>query len=61
MKERCGTRETRESEGVISLKTDATASETTAVTNNAAGGKGPWGGHVGGAGKREGMAAKSAT
>ena len=30
-----------------------------AATNNAAGGKGPWGGHVAGAGKHEGMAAKS--
>ena len=26
------------------------------ATNNAAGGKGPWGGHAGRAGKREGMA-----
>jgi RNA-directed DNA polymerase len=49
----------RESEGVVVPKTDAVASGTNAVTNNAAGGKGPWGGHVDGAGKREGMAAKS--
>jgi hypothetical protein len=28
------------------------------VTNNAAGGKGPWGGHAVGAGTREGMAGK---
>jgi RNA-directed DNA polymerase len=30
-----------------------------AATNNAVGGKGPWGGRVGGGGKREGMAGKS--
>jgi group II intron reverse transcriptase/maturase len=29
------------------------------VKNNAAGGKGPWGGHVDGAGKREGLAGKT--
>jgi RNA-directed DNA polymerase len=49
----------RESEGVVVPQTDAVASGTNAVKNNAVGGKGPWGGHVDGAGKREGMAAKS--
>lgn len=49
----------RESEGVVVPQTDAPASGTNAVTNNAAGGKDPWFGHVDGAGKREGMAAKS--
>ena len=41
----------RESEGTVVL--------TMVATNNAAGGKGPWGGHVGGGGKRESMAGKS--
>jgi RNA-directed DNA polymerase len=41
----------RESEGIVVPEI--------AVKNNAAGGKGPWGGRVAGAGKREGMAAKS--
>jgi RNA-directed DNA polymerase len=41
----------RESEGIVVPEI--------AATNNAAGGKGPWGGRVVGAGKREGMAAKS--
>jgi len=41
----------RESEGIVVPRM--------AVTNNAAGGKGPWGGCVAGAGKREGMAARS--
>src|ERR1700724_466459 len=41
----------RESEGIV-VPVIATA-------NNVAGGKGPWGGRVVGAGKREGMAAKS--
>ena len=41
----------RESEGVVV--------PTRVVTNNAAGGKGPWGGGVGGAGKREGMAGET--
>ena len=41
----------RESEGTVVV--------TRAATNNAAGGKGPCGGHVGGAGKREGMAGKT--
>jgi len=41
----------RESEGIVV--------PSMVATNNAAGGKGPWGGHVGGAGKREGMAGKT--
>jgi hypothetical protein len=41
----------RESEGIVVPRI--------AVTNNAAGRKGPWGGCVVGAGKREGMAARS--
>jgi len=41
----------RESEGIVVPEI--------AATNNAAGGKGPWGGGAEGAGKREGMAAKS--
>ena len=41
----------RESEGIVV--------PLIAATNNAAGGKGPWGGHVGNAGKHEGMAARS--
>ena len=49
----------RESEGVVVPNNGVRASGTNAVKNNAAGGKDPWGGHVDGAGKREGMAAKS--
>ena len=41
----------RESEGTVVLRM--------AATNNAAGGKGPWGGRDGGGGKREGMAGQS--
>ena len=41
----------RESEGVVV--------PVMAATNNAAGGKGPWGGRADGAGKREGMAGES--
>jgi hypothetical protein len=41
----------RESEGVVV--------PVRAVKNNAAGGKDPWGGRVGGAGKREGMAGET--
>lgn len=41
----------RESEGIVVPQI--------AATKNAAGGKGPWGGRVAGAGKREGMAAAS--
>jgi hypothetical protein len=40
----------RESEGIVV--------PVMAATNNAAGGKGPWGDRVGGGGKREGMAGK---
>jgi RNA-directed DNA polymerase len=49
----------RESEGAMVPETEARASGTNAVQNNAAGGKGPCGGRVDGAGKREGMAGKS--
>ena len=41
----------RESEGIVV--------PVMVAQNNATGGKGPWGGHVDGAGKREGMAAAS--
>ena len=46
----------RESEGAVVPKTGARAAGTNGVQNNAPGGKGPWGGRVGGGGKREGMA-----
>lgn len=46
----------RESEGIIVPKTAEQSAGTNAVKNNAAGGKGPCGGHADGAGKREGMA-----
>jgi len=49
----------RESEGINVLQTGAQALETNVATNNAAGGKGPCGGHADGAGKREGMAGKT--
>jgi RNA-directed DNA polymerase len=49
----------RESEGVTVPKTAARAVGTNVAQNNAAGGKDPCGGRVGGAGKREGMAGKS--
>ena len=45
----------RESEGATVPKREARASRTNVAKNNAAGGKGPWGGRVGGGGKREGM------
>jgi hypothetical protein len=45
----------RESEGTTVPKSEAGASRTNVVQNNAAGGKGPCGGRVGGGGKREGM------
>jgi RNA-directed DNA polymerase len=41
----------RESEGIVV--------PVMAAKKNAVGGKGPWGGHAGGAGKREGMAGKT--
>lgn len=47
----------RESEGIVVL--DGAQVPTKAVRHNAAGGKGPCGGHAGGAGKREGMAGKT--
>jgi group II intron reverse transcriptase/maturase len=49
----------RESEGVVVPKSTARAVGTNVVKKNAAGGKDPWGGGVGGAGKREGMAGES--
>jgi Reverse transcriptase (RNA-dependent DNA polymerase) len=49
----------RESEGIIVPKTVDSSAGTNAVKNNAAGGKGPCGGHADGAGKREGMAGKT--
>jgi hypothetical protein len=49
----------RESEGIVVPTSEVKAERTNAVKNNAAGGKGPWGGHVDGAGKREGMAGKT--
>ena len=45
----------RESEGIEVLQTVGRPAGTNAVTNNAAGGKGPCGGRAGGAGKHEGM------
>jgi len=49
----------RESEGIVVPEREANALRTNAAQKNAAGGKGPCGGHVDGAGKREGMAARS--
>ena len=49
----------RESEGIVVPETGVRASGTNAVTNNAAGGKGPCGDRVEGAGKREGMAGRT--
>lgn len=46
----------RESEGTVVPRNAEQSAGTNAVANNAAGGKGPWGGHADGAGKREGMA-----
>jgi hypothetical protein len=45
----------RESEGIVVLHAKAQAEATKAVRHNAAGGKGPCGGHAEIAGKREGM------
>jgi hypothetical protein len=47
----------RESEGIV--VPDGAQAPTKAVGHNAAGGKGPCGGHADGAGKREGMAGKT--
>ena len=49
----------RESEGTVVLQSVAHATRTNAVTNNAAGGKGPCGGQADEAGKREGMAGET--
>jgi RNA-directed DNA polymerase len=49
----------RESEGIVVPKREARVSSTNVVTNNATGGKGPWGGHVDETGKREGMAGET--
>ena len=49
----------RTSEGIVVLQTPERSGRTNAVTNNAAGGKGPCGGRADGAGKREGMAGTS--
>jgi len=49
----------RESEGIVVLDGGVQAASTKAVGHNAAGGKGPCGGHAEIAGKREGMAGKT--
>jgi group II intron reverse transcriptase/maturase len=49
----------RESEGIVVPQKEARASGTNAVKNNAAGGKGPWGGHAVEVGKHKGMAGKT--
>lgn len=49
----------RESEGIVVPQSVARATRTNAVTNNAAGGKGPCGGRADEAGKCEGMAGKT--
>ena len=49
----------RESEGTVVPDGVAQAALTKAVRHNAAGGKGPCGGHADGAGKREGMAGRT--
>ena len=49
----------RQSEGIVVLHTKAQAAVTKAARHNAAGGKGPCGGHAGDAGKREGMAGQT--
>ena len=49
----------RESEGIVVPETVEQSAGTNAVQNNAAGGKGPCGGHADGAGKREGMAGRT--
>ena len=50
-------RSTRQS-GAAQRESEGTVVPVMAATNNAAGGKGPCGGHVGGGGKRESMAGK---
>ena len=49
----------RESEGIEVPQSVEASTRTNAVTNNAAGGKGPCGGRAGGAGKRERMAGET--
>ncbi len=49
----------RKSEGIVVARSEAQATFTNAVQNNAAGAKDPWGGHVDEAGKGEGMAGKT--
>ena len=49
----------RESEGAVVPNAAGQPATTKGVQNNASGGKGPCGGHVGGGGKREGMAGES--
>jgi RNA-directed DNA polymerase len=49
----------RESEGIVVLQAKVQAEATKAVGHNAAGGKGPCGGHGAGAGKRKGMAGQT--
>jgi len=49
----------RESEGIAVPLGEAQAEPAKAVRHNAAGGKGPCGGHADGAGKREGMAGQT--
>ena len=49
----------RQSEGIVVPNAEAKAEATKAARHNAAGGKGPCGGHAGDAGKREGMAGKT--
>jgi len=49
----------RESEGIVVPDGEAQATSTNAVGHNAAGGKGPCGGHADGAGKHEGMAGQT--
>ena len=49
----------RESEGIVVPLGAAQAVPAKAVGHNAAGGKGPCGGHADGAGKREGMAGQT--
>ena len=51
----------RQSEGTVLLQTAVRAAGTNAVTNNAAGGKGPCGDRADGAGKREGMSGRTGT
>lgn len=49
----------RKSEGIVVPDGEARAEPTKAVRHNAAGGKGPWGGHAEEVGKRKGMAGQT--